>query len=88
MKINMYSVRDQKGNTYTTPFLQHTDAEAQRYVHSLVNFDKQSFVAKYPQDYDLYILGQIDLTTGKLEPLESPKHLIAAVQLKDSENMQ
>ncbi len=35
-------------------------------------------VAKYPEDYDLYYIGEYDDQTGKIESLQSPQHVVKA----------
>lgn len=39
----------------------------------LSNEGAGSFLAKYPEDYDLYCLGEMDMETGYLTPAEPPR---------------
>ena len=82
MVLKVYSIYDQKTGVYDRPFLQHTHGEAERNFKQLVN-DEKSQVNKFPEDYDLYYLGEYDNNTGKYQTLDSPQHLIKAVQLKE-----
>jgi len=81
MKQRIYSIRDQKGDMYNTPFFNKTHGEAERNFQELVK-DEKSFVAKYPEDYDLYYLGEYDTITGIIQPLDTPQHMVKAIQLK------
>lgn len=40
-------------------------------------------VGKYPDDYDLYYIGKYDDSSGKIEPLDTPQHVVKAIQLKN-----
>lgn len=79
MLKKIFTIRDQKAESFNTPFFQGTHGEAERAFRQLVNDDK-SFLNTYPDDYDLYYIGQIDLNTGKIEALDTPQHIIKAVQ--------
>jgi len=83
MVLKAYSIRDQKGEIFHTPFFKHTHGEAERDFKTLVN-DGKSGINKYPEDYDLYYIGEYNDNTGRFEPLDTPQHQIKAVQLKDS----
>lgn len=78
--LKMYSVRDSKTEVFNSPFFNHTHGEAERNFRTLVN-DEKSQPGMYPQDYDLYYLGEYDDQTGKLVPLDSPQHIIQAIHL-------
>lgn len=80
MNHKVYSVRDSKGEAYLPPFLQKTHGEAERSFKDLAN-NKDTFIAKYPEDYDLYWLGEFDDQSGKYMPLDTPQHMIKAIQV-------
>lgn len=79
----MYSVRDSKGETYSPPFLAKTPGEAERMFTNEVH-NTQSQISKYPEDFDLYHLGTYDDVTGKITSLDSPQHVVKAVNLLKS----
>ncbi|QXP08276.1 MAG: nonstructural protein [Arizlama microvirus] len=81
MLLKAFAVRDGKAEYYMNPFFQKTMGEAERSFRSLVN-DEKSIVHQYPEDYDLYFLGEYDDQTGKFSPLEAPQHLQKAVHVK------
>lgn len=83
MTKKMFSIRDQKTEVFNTPFFNHTHGEAERNFRSLVNDDK-SMIHNNPEDFDLYYLGEYDDNTGKFEPVDTPQHLIKAVNCLNS----
>lgn len=84
MLLKMYSIRDSKGELFNTPFFNKSHGEAERNFRTLVN-DGKSTVNKYPEDFDLYYLGDYDDNDGKCIPLDTPQHIIKAVQVKQDE---
>lgn len=81
MLLKIYSIRDSKAEVFNQPFFQKTHGEAERNFMSLVQ-DEKSTVWKYPDDFDLYYLGDFDDQTGKLTKLDTPQHIAKAVMLK------
>lgn len=79
MILKVYSVRDAKGEVFHTPFYKKTHGEAERDFLTLVS-DASGTVSKYPEDFDLWFLGEYDDATGKLLPLDTPQHMMKAVQ--------
>lgn len=80
--MNLYTVRDSKAGTYNKPHTAINDAEAQRGFHSAVN-DPNTFVNKYPEDFDLYRIGTFDVQSGKILAEDTPLHVVKAVALKN-----
>lgn len=81
MLHKMFSVRDSKGEIFHTPFFNKTHGEAERNFRQLVN-DQKSMVAQYPEDFDLYYLGEYDDQKGLAYPLDTPQHMHKAIALK------
>lgn len=82
MELKAFSIRDAKGEVFHPPFYKHTHGEAERDFHQTTK-DEKSMVNKYPEDYDLYFLGTYDDQTGLFKSLDTPQHIVKAVQLKD-----
>jgi len=80
MELKIYSVRDAKGEIFNTPFYKKTHGEAERSFKELTKDDK-SYVSKYPEDYDLYYIGEYDQRTGQFIPQDTPQHIVKAVNL-------
>jgi len=87
MLLKIYSIRDSKGEIFHPPFYQKSHGEAERSFRELTR-DEKSFIAKYPDDYDLYYLGEYDDQKGTFNSLDTPQHVIKAVQLIPNTNMQ
>lgn len=83
MELQVYSIYDQKTKVFNTPFYSSTHGEAERNLRSTVNAP-QGLVSQYPEDYDLYHLGSYDDSTGTFQGLQTPQHIIKAVQLKQT----
>lgn len=86
MQLRIYSIRDSKGEIFNNPFFNKTHGEAERNFRDLVN-DKQTTVGRHPEDYDLYHIGEYDDNTGKIQPLDTPQHIVKAVQLVQKEGL-
>lgn len=56
--------------------------EAERNFKTMVN-DPASPFYKYPEDYDLFHLASYDDEAGKFLPLDTPRHIIKAIEIKD-----
>lgn len=80
MQLKMYSIRDAKGEIYHPPFFKNTHGEAERDFTQLVR-DPKTQPGQFPEDFDLYHLGTYDNQTGKLASLDSPQHMIKAIDV-------
>lgn len=76
----MFSIRDTKGEIYHPPFFKNTHGEAERDFREVAK-DAKSMICKYPEDFDLYYLGEYDSKTGKLTPVDTPQHMHKAIAL-------
>lgn len=80
MQLKIYSIRDSKGEHFKPPFYKHTHGEAERDFTTLCR-DEKSTVSQYPDDFDLYYLGIYDDQTGKIASLDTPQHIVKAIQV-------
>ena len=76
----MFSIHDSKGEIFNPPFFKSTHGEAERDFQT-ASQDDQSMISKYPEDFDLYYLGEYDDQTGKFKALPTPQHIIKAVNV-------
>lgn len=74
MKSNLYSVFDEKANTYNAPFPLSTDGLAIRSFLQACK-DPQTDLAKYPGDYKLYCVGSFDFESGEFTSVIPPRYL-------------
>lgn len=84
MQHKIYSIRDAKAEVFHPPFYKKTHGEAERDFHKLVN-EPNNQVSMYPDDFDLYYLGDFDDNTGKTKPLDTPQHIQKAALIKQAQ---
>lgn len=79
MILKMFSIFDAKASIFHPPFYKRSHGEAERDFSQTAN-NKETQLNQFPEDYDLYYLGEYDDNSGKFEPLKSPQHVTKAVQ--------
>lgn len=85
MTQKLFSILDSKGKMFNRPFTAITHGDAERTFQSTVNHsDPQNLIHQYPEDFDLYYVGDFDPTTGKIVTPDSPQHMIKAIAVKKS----
>jgi hypothetical protein len=82
MKKPMFSVFDKKAEMYTIPFLETTDGTAIRFIQDQIT--KDTPFARYPGDFRLDKLGEMDEKTGVFNQ-ESKGTVIELQQLASGE---
>lgn len=75
MTQKVFTIHDTKAETFNPPFFQPTHGEAERNFRSAMNDPKTTF-NKYPEDFDLYYLGEYETNSGKFKTLDSPQHML------------
>lgn len=78
--MKLFAIRDTKGDFYGAPFSQHSTVEAERTFIKLRR-ESNSNINLYPQDFDLYHLGDYDSQTGVIKALDAPRHMVNASHL-------
>ena len=84
MKLQMFSVYDQKARTFCTPFFCPNEHVAVRAFGHSAN-DPTTEVGRYPHDFSIYHLGTFDMETGDTLLLDCPLHLHLAQSLVNQE---
>ena len=80
MKMDLFSVYDDKAVFFGNPFPAHTPAEAIRmFAASAKNVDTS--IAHHPEDFSLYKVGGFDGSSGLLEIMPPPLFLSRASDL-------
>lgn len=80
MKQKVMTIRDEKAEIYINPFLVRTTGEAERVLTDLLN-NPQTNIAKYPESFSLWELGEYNDNTGIFDTHE-PRHVINAIDLR------
>ncbi len=74
MITRLYSVYDSKSEIFMAPFVQPTDAVAVRDIITAAQ-DEKTKIARWPQDLELFYLGEYNDTTGRVSGLKAPESL-------------
>lgn len=80
MKLNAYSLFDNKALQYHPPFFSSTDGAAIRSISDLVA-DPNTTVGRHPSDYVLYFVGSYDDQNALFTPEVPLRHVIDAIAL-------
>lgn len=80
----MFSIRDTKVGTYNAPGYKLTAGEAERDFRTIVNDPKSGPLHDYPEDFDLFEIGEFDDQTGKIKTLDTPHHIAKAADVKQT----
>lgn len=65
MKVNVYSIFDQKARAFSQPFYCVNDEVADRAFSNTLR-DETTMIGRYPGDYTCYRIGEFDDATGLL----------------------
>lgn len=74
MKLEIFSMYDQRAGAFITPFFLPNLAMALRGIKSAAESETHMF-HKHPNDFALYKLGSFDDSSAKLETLMQPEHI-------------
>lgn len=74
MILFVYSIYDEKVESYSQPFFAATNSAAIRMFTDLAT-DGQSTIYKHPQDYTLYQIGKWDDEKGQIESFDNLNNL-------------
>lgn len=80
MKKVIVAIRDTKLNAFMNPFVADTRPVALRAFSDAVA-DAKCPVSQHPEDYDLYVLAEVDITDGTVTPVTPIVHLASATEL-------
>lgn len=78
--LKLFSVRDLKAATYGQLISLPNRAVAMRTFQEWTR-NPDSFFAKYPNDFELFELGELDQVTGRITVYETPDYVVRAADL-------
>jgi len=81
MKLKAYSIYDKAAAAYNTPFFMHYKALAIRAFQDNVNSTDENNIAKHPEQFTLFEVGEYDDSTGVFTPTEKPELVSTALEL-------
>lgn len=80
--MKIYSIKDEKTQTYTTIFEAENEQIAKRQCGILAN-DPNSIISHYAEDFLLYQIGEINKKTGEIK--SNIEYIINLKELKKEE---
>lgn len=80
-KQKIYSIRDNKVGNYNPPMFVPHLAVVIRQLEEVTN-DPKTMLCKYPQDYELYELGEFDEQSGSIKQHDKPIAIMNIIDLK------
>ena len=84
--LEIYSIYDKKVGTYMRPvFVAHL-VEVQRDLSSVMA-NKESLLAKFPSDYEVYRLGKFDDKKGMMDLEDKPVFIMNISELEAPANV-
>jgi len=83
---NVYSIYDIKALAFLQPFFSLNDRTACRAVGAVVN-DAGTLLAKHPEDFVLFHVGEYEDTKGLLSGKPVPTQVCMVAVLRDSSNV-
>lgn len=71
MILRLYGILDEKAQAFVKMQFFQTDGIATRQFSDAVR-DPKTFLNQHPEDYSIYVLGEIDDETGLVSPIVPP----------------
>lgn len=81
MTKDIYSVKDNKSGIFEYFIAENRKAEVIRALRTTVNTEGNK-MNLYPEDFDLFVLGKVDIETGIIISGQ-PEYLLSAYELVD-----
>lgn len=78
---HVFAVRDNKAGMYHVPFCAQNAVIAARMLNQAVN-DPNTQLSMFPEDFDLFQVGEFDDVAGKLEALTAPVFIVGCISFK------
>ena len=82
MRTKVFTILDTKAESYGPPFTSHTTATGIRQFTELVN-DGRHFFSKYPEDYEMFEIGEWEDEDATFHPHEVKKSLVRGIDVVD-----
>lgn len=81
--LKLFSIRDLKAGSYGQPFVMPNRQVAMRTFQTWTQ-NPESFFSKFPHDFELFEIGQMDAVTSILTSLSTPDYVCRASDLVPS----
>lgn len=83
MRTSAYSIYDVKDQSFAMPMFVKNDEIAIRNVQAAAG--QGSLLLMFPQDFELYCIGEYESDTGMMIPLEAPRYIGRVLDFKGSD---
>lgn len=85
--MNIFATKDVKANVFNGIFAAPTIHTVKRDAAEMVNDpNDRTPISKYPDDFQIHKLGEIDLSTGEITPLKNSELQFTFSELKVVKN--
>lgn len=81
MRKKIFAIRDNKVSDYKYIHIEDNEIMAARGLRISLE-QNESMVAKFPEDHELFLLGEVDTITGVIQPELPPKLIMSCIALK------
>lgn len=71
----LFTVYDEKVNSYGSPFVASSDGEASRMLSDAID-DPNSLIARHPEDFSLYCVGEYNELSGIVTAYDAPQFIV------------
>jgi hypothetical protein len=78
----IFCIKDEKSGQYYDPFTMGNTIDAQRTFMQAMKAEK-SMISQYPEDFNLYLVGEYDEMSGIINP-QAPVLILTGKDAKDS----
>lgn len=80
--MKIFSIKDLKADTFSTPFFQPTDVHAVRMFKTEVNrAEPNNMLYLYPDEYELHYVGTFNTDSGAIDFVNNAKAICNGRQL-------
>jgi hypothetical protein len=79
----IFCIKDEKSGAHYDPFTMSNSIDAQRAFMQGIKSEK-SIISQYPEDFNLYFVGEFDEMSGLITPREAPVLILTGKDVKDS----
>jgi len=77
----IFAIKDEKAAAYYDPFTMGNTIDAQRTFMQAMKAEK-SMISQYPDDFNLYLIGEYDEMTGLITP-NAPVMILTGKEAKE-----
>lgn len=78
--LNLYAIKDVKADTFIALHPMQSDILAQRGLTEALG-NQQSDLSRYPEDFQLYQVGEWDSNSAELKSLRTPRFVCSVFEL-------